>query len=74
MEKYTLDDLKLLTEWIKQKEIRADEKYWKEMGLDGQCPTSADLLFEEKNSIITKINTKANDLKMGEVQKGKYNG
>ena len=52
MEKYSLEELKLLTEWIKQKEIRADEKYWKEMGLDGQCLTSADLLLEEKNSII----------------------
>ena len=51
MEKYSLEDLKLLTEWIKQQEIRADEKYWKEMGLS-DCPTSADLLFEEKNSII----------------------
>lgn len=52
MEKYSLEDLKLLVEWIKQQEIRADEKYWKELGLDGQCPTSADLHFEEKNSII----------------------
>lgn len=51
MEKYSLDDLKLLTEWIKQKEIRADQKYWKELGLS-DCPTSADLLLEEKNSII----------------------
>ena len=52
MGKYSLDDLKLLYQWIKQKEIRADEKYWKELGLDGQCPTSADLHLEEKNSII----------------------
>ena len=52
MGKYSLEDLKLLTEWIKQQEIRADEKYWKEMGLDGQCLTSADLHLEEKNSII----------------------
>lgn len=51
MEKYSLDDLKLLYKWIKQKEIRADEKYWKELGLS-DCPTSADLPFEEKNSII----------------------
>lgn len=51
MEKYSLDDLKLLYKWIKQKEIRADEKYWKELGLS-YCPTSADLPFEEKNSII----------------------
>lgn len=51
MGKYSLDDLKLLTEWIKQQEIRADEKYWKELGLS-YCPTSADLLLEEKNSII----------------------
>ena len=36
MEKYSLEELKLLTEWIKQQEIRADEKYWKEWGLDGQ--------------------------------------
>ena len=52
MEKYSLEDLKLLTEWIKQKEIRADQKYWKELGLDGQCLTSPDLHLEEKNSII----------------------
>ena len=52
MGKYSLEDLKLLTEWIKQQEIRADQKYWKELGLDGQCPTSADLPFEEKNGII----------------------
>ena len=52
MEKYSLEELKLLTEWIKQQEIRADQKYWKELGLDGQCLTSADLPFEEKNSII----------------------
>lgn len=45
------ENLKLLTEWIKQKEIRADQKYWQEMGLS-YCPTSADLLLEEKNSII----------------------
>lgn len=51
MEKYSLDDLKLLYKWIKQQEIRADEKYWKELGLS-DCPTSADLLLEEKNSII----------------------
>ena len=52
MEKYSLEELKLLYQWIKQQEIRADEKYWKELGLDGQCPTSADLHLEEKNSII----------------------
>ena len=51
MEKYSLDELKLLYKWIKQQEIRADEKYWKELGLS-YCPTSADLPFEEKNSII----------------------
>lgn len=51
MEKYSLEELKLLTEWIKQQEIRADEKYWKELGLY-DCLTSADLPFEEKNSII----------------------
>lgn len=45
------ENLKLLTEWIKQQEIRADKKYWKELGLS-YCPTSADLPFEEKNSII----------------------
>ena len=52
MEKYSINELKLLTEWIKQQEIRADQKYWQELGLDGQCLTSADLLLEEKNSII----------------------
>ena len=51
MEKYSLEELKLLTEWIKQQEIRDDEKYWKELGLS-DCPTSADLHLEEKNSII----------------------
>ena len=51
MEKYSLEELKLLTEWIKQQEIRADKKYWKELGLS-YCPTSADLHLEEKNSII----------------------
>ena len=51
MGKYSLDDLKLLTEWIKQQEIRADQKYWKELGLS-DCPTSADLHLEEKNGII----------------------
>lgn len=45
------EKLKLLYQWIKQKEIRADQKYWKELGLS-YCPTSADLLLEEKNSII----------------------
>lgn len=51
MEKYSINELKLLTEWIKQQEIREDQKYWKELGLS-DCPTSADLLLEEKNSII----------------------
>ena len=51
MGKYSLDDLKLLYQWIKQQEIRADQKYWKELGLS-DCPTSADLHLEEKNSII----------------------
>lgn len=51
MEKYSLDDLKLLYKWIKQQEIRADQKYWKELGLS-DCPTSADLSLTEKNSII----------------------
>lgn len=51
MGKYSLDDLKLLYKWIKQQEIRADQKYWKELGLS-DCPTSADLPLEEKNSII----------------------
>lgn len=51
MEKYSINELKLLTEWIKQQEIRADQKYWQELGLS-DCPTSADLLLEEKNSII----------------------
>ena len=51
MEKYSINELKLLTEWIKQQEIRADQKYWQELGLS-DCPTSADLPLEEKNSII----------------------
>lgn len=51
MEKYSINELKLLTEWIKQQEIRADQKYWQELGMS-YCPTSADLPFEEKNSII----------------------
>lgn len=51
MEKYNINELKLLTEWIKQQEIRADQKYWQELGLS-YCPTSADLPLEEKNSII----------------------
>lgn len=45
------ENLKLLYQWIKQKEIRADQKYWQELGLS-YCQTSADLLLEEKNSII----------------------
>lgn len=45
------ENLQLLYQWIKQKEIRADQKYWQEIGLS-YCPTSADLLLEEKNSII----------------------
>lgn len=45
------ENLQLLYQWIKQKEIRADQKYWQEMGVS-YCPTSADLLLEEKNSII----------------------
>ena len=45
------ENLKLLYQWIKRKEIRADQKYWQELGLS-DCPTSADLLLEEKNSII----------------------
>lgn len=51
MEKYSINELKLLTEWIKQQEIRADQKYWQELGLS-DCPISADLPLEEKNSII----------------------
>lgn len=51
MEKYSINELKLLTEWIKQQEIRADQKYWQELGLS-DCPTSADLPLKEKNSII----------------------
>lgn len=51
MKKFSLEELKLLTEWIKQQEIRADQKYWKELGLS-DCPTSADLSLTEKNSII----------------------
>lgn len=45
------ENLQLLYQWIKQKEIRADQKYWQELGLS-YCQTSADLLLEEKNSII----------------------
>lgn len=45
------EKLKLLYQWIKQKEIRADQKYWQELGLS-YCQTSADLLLQEKNSII----------------------
>lgn len=45
------ENLQLLYQWIKQKEIRADQKYWQEMGLS-YCPTSADLPLKEKNSII----------------------
>lgn len=45
------ENLQLLYQWIKQKEIRADQKYWQELGVS-YCPTSADLLLEEKNSII----------------------
>ena len=51
MEKYSINELKLLTEWIKQQEIRADQKYWQELGLS-YYPTSADLPLKEKNSII----------------------
>ena len=51
MKKFSTNELKLLTEWIKRKEILADQKYWQEMGLS-YCQTSADLLLEEKNSII----------------------
>lgn len=51
MEKYSINELKVLTEWIKQQEIREDQKYWKELGLS-DCPTSADLPLKEKNSII----------------------
>lgn len=45
------ENLQLLYQWIKQKEIKADQKYWQELGVS-DCPTSADLLLEEKNSII----------------------
>lgn len=45
------ENLQLLYQWIKQKEIRADQKYWSMVGVS-YCPTSADLLLEEKNSII----------------------
>lgn len=45
------ENLQLLYQWIKQKEIKADQKYWQELGVS-YCPTSADLLLEEKNSII----------------------
>lgn len=45
------ENLQLLYQWIKQKEIRADQKYWQKLGVS-YCQTSADLLLEEKNSII----------------------
>lgn len=45
------ENLQLLYQWIKQQEIRADQKYWQELGVS-DCPTSADLILEEKNSII----------------------
>lgn len=51
MKNYSINELKLLTEWIKQQEIRADQKYWKELGLS-DCPTGAYLSLTEKNSII----------------------
>ena len=51
MKKFSEDELKTLYQWIKHKEILADQKYWQEMGLS-YCPTSADLPLEEKNSII----------------------
>lgn len=51
MKKFSEDELKTLYQWIKQQEIRADQKYWKELGVS-YCQTSADLLLEEKNSII----------------------
>ena len=52
MEKYSQEWYEELYKWIKHKEFRADQKYWSMAGLDRQCPTSADLLLEEKNSII----------------------
>lgn len=51
MEKFSLEDLKTLCDWIKRKEILADQKYWQELGLS-DCPTGADLSLTEKNSII----------------------
>lgn len=51
MKKFSVDELKTLYQWIKRKEILADQKYWQEMGLS-YCQTSADLLLGEKNSII----------------------
>lgn len=51
MKKFSEDELKILYQWIKRKEILADQKYWQMVGVS-YCPTSADLLLEEKNSII----------------------
>lgn len=51
MEKYSQEWYEELYKWIKQREFRADQKYWSMVGVS-YCPTSADLLLEEKNSII----------------------
>lgn len=32
MKKFSEDELKTLYQWIKRKEILADQKYWQEMG------------------------------------------
>lgn len=49
MKKFSEDELKTLYQWIKRKEIRADQKYWEQIG--------ANLPLTEKNCII-KDNSK----------------
>ncbi len=44
MKKFSEDELKTLYQWIKRKEILADQKYWQEIGQN--------LSLTEKNSII----------------------
>lgn len=44
MKKFSEDELKTLYQWIKRKEILADQKYWQEIGQN--------LPLTEKNSII----------------------
>lgn len=51
MKKFSIEDLETLCDWIKRKEILADQKCWQELGLS-DCPTGAYLSLTEKNSII----------------------